>query len=415
MKRSRPIEPGLIRIFRFFVWAEAIAFLMVPLAEKLFSGQSSNFYRDPFYIIFLQSLLLAIYLSIPWLRRKLRQAYLLIALVGAIVIPAIVVDVDIMLTMSQGLPVDMLRIWALLPLLMIPLVPTAWQYDFRVVFILFAGLGILDGFALIWFNGGMSADILMPLFAIFIRIVTLTLVGLMITELMHTQREQRKDLMRANLKLSQQALVQEQLATSRERNRLARELHDTLAHTLSGLTVQLEAMHTVHPSTGDKLGQLLITALETSRNGLEETRRALKALRAEPLEDLGLSLSLHNLVKLYHSRTNIAIELEIPEHINQFSHDEEQAIYRITQEALENILRHSQASHVWLSLQQQEDDWVYRIRDDGKGFDVEDEKNFHDRLGLQGIRERADMIFAELSIKSTPNKGTTIQLVMRKS
>ncbi|OJX38838.1 MAG: hypothetical protein BGO78_11485 [Chloroflexi bacterium 44-23] len=415
MKRSRPIEPGLIRIFRFFVWAEAIAFLMVPLAEKLFSGQSSNFYRDPFYIIFLQSLLLAIYLSIPWLRRKLRQAYLLIALVGAIVIPAIVVDVDIMLTMSQGLPVDMLRIWALLPLLMIPLVPTAWQYDFRVVFILFAGLGILDGFALIWFNGGMSADILMPLFAIFIRIVTLTLVGLMITELMHTQREQRKDLMRANLKLSQQALVQEQLATSRERNRLARELHDTLAHTLSGLTVQLEAMHTVHPSTGDKLGQLLITALETSRNGLEETRRALKALRAEPLEDLGLSLSLHNLVKLYHSRTNIAIELEIPEHINQFSHDEEQAIYRITQEALENILRHSQASHVWLSLQQQEDDWVYRIRDDGKGFDVEDEENFHDRLGLQGIRERADMIFAELSIKSTPNKGTTIQLVMRKS
>lgn len=415
MKRSRPIEPGLIRIFRFFVWAEAIAFLMVPLTEKLFSGQSSNFYRDPFYIIFLQSLLLAIYLSIPWLRRKLRQAYLLIALVGAIVIPAIVVDVDIMLTMSQGLPVDMLRIWALLPLLMIPLVPTAWQYDFRVVFILFAGLGILDGFALIWFNGGMSADILMPLFAIFIRIVTLTLVGLMITELMHTQREQRKDLMRANLKLSQQALVQEQLATSRERNRLARELHDTLAHTLSGLTVQLEAMHTVHPSTGDKLGQLLITALETSRNGLEETRRALKALRAEPLEDLGLSLSLHNLVKLYHSRTNIAIELEIPEHINQFSHDEEQAIYRITQEALENILRHSQASHVWLSLQQQEDDWVYRIRDDGKGFDVEDEKNFHDRLGLQGIRERADMIFAELSIKSTPNKGTTIQLVMRKS
>lgn len=415
MNRSRPIEPGLIRIFRFFVWAEAIAFLMVPLAEKLFSGQSSNFYRDPFYIIFLQSLLLAIYLSIPWLRRKLRQAYLLIALVGAIVIPAIVVDVDIMLTMSQGLPVDMLRIWALLPLLMIPLVPTAWQYDFRVVFILFAGLGILDGFALIWFNGGMSADILMPLFAIFIRIVTLTLVGLMITELMHTQREQRKDLMRANLKLSQQALVQEQLATSRERNRLARELHDTLAHTLSGLTVQLEAMHTVHPSTGDKLGQLLITALETSRNGLEETRRALKALRAEPLEDLGLSLSLHNLVKLYHSRTNIAIELEIPEHINQFSHDEEQAIYRITQEALENILRHSQASHVWLSLQQQEDDWVYRIRDDGKGFDVEDEENFHDRLGLQGIRERADMIFAELSIKSTPNKGTTIQLVMRKS
>lgn len=413
MKRSRPIEPGLIRIFRFFVWAEAIAFIMVPLTEELFSGQPSDFYRDPFYIIFLQSLLLAIYLSIPWLRRKLRQAYLLIALVVAIVIPAIVVDLDFMLTMAQGLPVDMLRIWALLPILMIPLVPAAWQYDFRVVFILFAGLGMLDGFALIWMNGGMSTEILMPLFAIFIRIVTLALVGLMITELMHTQREQRKDIMRANLQLSQQALVQEQLATSRERNRLARELHDTLAHTLSGLTVQLEAMHTIHPSADDKVGELLTTALETSRNGLEETRRALKALRAEPLEEMGLSLSLQNLIKLFRSRSNIVIELEIPEQINHFSHDEEQAIYRITQEALENIYRHSQASHVWLSLQRQEGNWVYRIRDDGRGFDIEDDENFHDQLGLQGMRERAEMVSADLTIDSIPARGTTIQLVMK--
>ena len=413
MKRSRPIEPGLIRIFRFFVWAEAIAFLMVPLTEELFSGQPSNFYRDPFYIIFLQSLFLAIYLSIPWLRRKLRQAYLLIALVGAIVIPAIVVDLDIMLNMAQGLPVDMLRIWALLPILMIPLVAAAWQYDFRVVFILFAGLGMLDGFALIWMNGGMSTVILMPLFAIFIRIVTLALVGLMVTELMHTQREQRKDIMRANLQLSQQTLVQEQLATSRERNRLARELHDTLAHTLSGLTVQLEAMHTIHTSPDDKMRELLTTALETSRNGLEETRRALKALRAEPLEDMGLSLSLHNLIKLFRSRSNILIELEIPEQVNHFNHDEEQAIYRITQEALENIFRHSQATHVWLSLQRKEANWVYCIRDDGRGFDIDEEENFHDRLGLQGMFERAEMVSAELTIDSIPARGTTIQLVMK--
>lgn len=413
MKRVRPIEPGLIRIFRFFVWAETLAFLMVPLTEELFSGEPSRFYRDPFYIIFLQSLLLGIYLSIPWLRRKLRQAYLLIALIAAIVIPAIVVDVDMTLAMRQGTPIDILRIWSLLPLLMIPLVPAAWQYDFRIVFVLFAGLGMLDGVYLIWLNGGMGSNILMPLFAIFIRVVTLALVGLMITELMHTQREQRKDIMRANLQLSQQALVQEQLATSRERNRLARELHDTLAHTLSGLTVQLEAIHTIYPHRDDQVDELVVTALETARTGLEDTRRALKALRAEPLEDMGLRYSLEYLVTLFQTRSNIPCTLDLPDQINQFNNEEEQAIYRITQEALENIYRHASAEHVWLSLQREGNGWIFSVRDNGIGFDVDDHEHFGERLGLQGMRERADMVEAELKIDSVPGQGTNLQLVMK--
>lgn len=412
MKRHAPIEPGLIRIFRFFVWAETIAFLMVPLAEALFSGQPSRFYADPFYIIFLQSLLLAIYLSIPWLRRKLKQMYLLIALMAAIIIPAFVVDVDITLSMTQGRPIDMLRIWALLPLLMIPLVAASWQYDFRVVFILFAGLGMLDGAYLVLLNGGMTTAILMPLFAIFIRIVTLSLVGLMITELMHTQREQRRDIMRANLKLSQQALVQEQLATSRERNRLARELHDTLAHTLSGLTVQLEAIHTIYPTSGDEIYELLETALNSARSGLEETRRALKALRAEPLEDMGLRLSLENLVNRFQARSALEFQLNIPEQSDHFSAEEEQTIYRITQEAVENAIRHASAKRIWISLEKQNEKWVYIIRDDGIGFAVENQEDYPDRLGIQGMRERAEMIAADFSITSNAGRGTQVQLVL---
>ncbi len=412
MKRHAPIEPGLIRIFRFFVWAETIAFLMVPLAEALFSGQPSRFYADPFYIIFLQSLLLAIYLSIPWLRRKLKQMYLLIALMAAIIIPAFVVDVDITLSMTQGRPIDMLRIWALLPLLMIPLVAASWQYDFRVVFILFAGLGMLDGAYLVLLNGGMTTAILMPLFAIFIRIVTLSLVGLMITELMHTQREQRRDIMRANLKLSQQALVQEQLATSRERNRLARELHDTLAHTLSGLTVQLEAIHTIYPTSGDEIYELLETALNSARSGLEETRRALKALRAEPLEDMGLRLSLENLVNRFQARSALEFQLNIPEQSDHFSAEEEQTIYRITQEAVENAIRHASAKRIWISLEKQNEKWVYIIRDDGIGFAVENQEDYPDRLGIQGMRERAEMIAADFSITSKAGRGTQVQLVL---
>ncbi len=84
----------------------------------------------------------------------------------------------------------------------------------------------------------------------------------MILELMSIQRAQRKELTRANLQLVQQGVVKEKLAISRERNRLARELHDTLAHTLSGLTVQLEAIQTVHHEK-DKLGEMITTALKT--------------------------------------------------------------------------------------------------------------------------------------------------------
>ena len=411
MKRLRPIEPGLIRIFRYFVWAETFAFCLVPIAENLFLGEISFFYQDPFFFIFLQSLFLSIYLSIPWLQRKLRQAYLLIAILIAIIIPSVVIYYEITLTMQQNQPIDLLRIWALLPLLMIPLVPAAWQYDFRIVFILFVGLGVWDGLHIIALNNGVDMTILLPLFTIFIRVISLALVGLMITELMSIQRVQRKELTRANLQLVQQGVVKEQLAISRERNRMARELHDTLAHTLSGLTVQLEAIQTVHQDK-DKLGEMITTALKTSREGLVETRRAMRALRVESLDEIGLKHSLQDLFQRFNARSETSFMLDLPATINYFTDEEEQTIYRITQEALENILKHARASHVRTSLEKQSNNWVYTIEDDGIGIDFDDKETLFKGLGIQGMQERANAIGAELHIRSQPDKGTIIQLII---
>ena len=296
---------------------------------------------------------------------------------------------------------------------MIPLVPAAWQYNFRTVFVLFAGLGILDGLYLILINGGVSPDLLMPLFSTFIRVVTLSLVALMITELMHTQREQRRELMRANLQISRQALVQEQLAVSRERNRLARELHDTLAHTLSGLTVQLEAIHTILPPENKPVDELLTVALDTSRTGLEETRRAMKALRAEPLEDLGLIYAVRNLVHNFTNRTEIKVDLHLPEHLEGFSLDEEQAIYRILQEALENIIRHAQASKVKICFEFNNGVWMLALKDNGVGFDTKKYKK-QDSLGLQGMVERAAMMGGSLFVNSEIGSGCEIILKLRR-
>jgi signal transduction histidine kinase len=338
---------------------------------------------------------------------------LLVALIIAVIIPPIIVNIDLTTRLVSGQGIEMYRLWALLPLLMIALVPAAWQYDFQKVFIVNTGLGIFDGFYMIFLFGGFSTDLLMPLFAIFIRVLTLNLVALMITELMATQREQRRDLMRANLRLSQQALVQDQLAVSRERNRLARELHDTLAHTLSGLTVQLEAIHTIMETEQQEVKDMLEKALFTARNGLEETRRAMKALRAEPLEDLGLQLALQNLVENIQARANLDIHLNISDHSFAITQDEEQMVYRITQEALENVVHHAKAKIVWIDLVQESGASVLRIRDEGIGFDFSTLKKNSDRLGLKGMRERAEMLNANLEIDSQPGKGTLIQLKLR--
>jgi signal transduction histidine kinase len=414
MRHNTPTEPGLIRIFRFFVIAETIAFLFVPLGEWLFTGSVSDFYKDPFYYIFLQALFLAIYLSIPWLQRKLRSLYLLIALLVATLIPILIVNIDLTTRFLNGQGIDIYRLWALLPLLMIALVPAAWQYDFQKVFLVNTGLGIFDAFYIIYLSGGFNPELLMPLFAIFIRVLTLNLVALMITELVFTQREQRRDLMRANLKLSQQTLVQDQLAVSRERNRLARELHDTLAHTLSGLSVQLEAIHTILPEDQLETNNMIETALYTARDGLEETRRALKALRAEPLDDLGLKLAIQNLIANLKARTNLNFHQNFSDVFYQFNQDEEQMIYRITQEALENIVQHANASNVWLQLGLETIGYILSIRDDGSGFDPLSITKLNDRLGIKGMQERAEMLNATLEIDSQPGKGTLLQLKMRK-
>jgi signal transduction histidine kinase len=414
MRHNTPTEPGLIRIFRFFVIAETIAFLFVPLGEWLFTGSVSDFYKDPFYYIFLQALFLAIYLSIPWLQRKLRSLYLLIALLVAAFIPVLIVNIDLTTRFLNGQGIDIYRLWALLPLLMIALVPAAWQYDFQKVFLVITGLGIFDAFYIIYLSGGFNPELLMPLFAIFIRVLTLNLVALMITELVFTQREQRRDLMRANLKLSQQTLVQDQLAVSRERNRLARELHDTLAHTLSGLSVQLEAIHTILPEDQLETNNMIETALYTARDGLEETRRALKALRAEPLDDLGLKLAIQNLIANLKALTNLNFHQNFSDVFYQFNHDEEQMIYRITQEALENIVQHANASNVWLQLGLETNGYILSIRDDGSGFDPLTITKLNDRLGIKGMQERAEMLNATLEIDSQPGKGTLLQLKMRK-
>jgi signal transduction histidine kinase len=246
---------------------------------------------------------------------------------------------------------------------------------------------------------------------VFIRSLLFLLIGWIIVRLMKAQREQRVALARANVELTRHATTIEQLATSRERNRLARELHDTLAHTLSGLAVQMEGIHSIWEEDPQGAHDLLDQSLKTIREGLQEARRAIHALRALPLEDLGLLLALRNLSESAAERANIELDLQFPVQIDHLNPDLEHGIYRIAEQAITNIIQHANASHMSVGIASDDGRLTLTVEDDGCGFDPE-AVDVEAHYGLQGMQERANMIGGTLEIQSHLGGGTAIQLIV---
>jgi len=201
----------------------------------------------------------------------------------------------------------------------------------------------------------------------------------------------------------------EQLSVSRERNRLARELHDTLAHTLSGLAVQLDALASLWQPEPPRARQILDHALATARDGLDETRRVLQDLRAAPLEDLGLALAIRYLAENAAARGSLSLELDVASHVNGVSPEDEQGFYRVAQEALTNVVEHAGAQNLAVSLAWHDGQLVLQVADDGRGL-VPDGAGEAQGLGLQGMRERAELMGGALEVTSRADGGTVVNL-----
>jgi signal transduction histidine kinase len=245
--------------------------------------------------------------------------------------------------------------------------------------------------------------------SIVLRTFSFLIIGFVITRLMSAQRRQRKALAEANVKLVQYAAAVEQLTISRERNRLSRELHDTVAHTLSALVVQIDAVMAVWEPIPERAREMMEGMLETTRKGLDETRRALGALRAAPLEEMGLALALRTLAEDFSARNGMSLDLQVPEDINSLPPEIEHGFYRVAQEALENVIQHAGAKQVQVRLEQNAARLTLTVADDGRGFDTEREASEH-QLGLQGMYERAELLGAEIEVSSEIEKGTQVRL-----
>jgi signal transduction histidine kinase len=296
--------------------------------------------------------------------------------------------------------------------LLMALVLTAWQYRWRHVALFCLGTALLNLGMLFLLVGPLTRAFFFELVITIILTVSFVVIGYFINALMTQLRAQQDSLEQANTQLAHYASTLEHLTISRERNRMARELHDSLAHTLSGLTVQLETVKAYWHVDATAAQAMLDKSLEATRSGLHETRRALKSLRASPLDDLGLSLALRRMVESAARRGNLALDLSLPEQIPFLSPDVEQAIYRVTQEAVANVTHHANAKNLKVHLTSNGQEISLLVYDDGRGFKERSGENA-DHFGLPGMRERAQLAGGKLTVASRPGQGTTIRLTIK--
>lgn len=302
----------------------------------------------------------------------------------------------------------------LIPLTFTALILVAWQYRMHhILFFCFVVTLTQSFFAAIKIAQSPQLEITPWLVVITIQFISFIIVGYFINLLVGQLKDQQKALAKANEQLIDYASTLEDLTISRERNAMARELHDTVAHTLSGLSVQLETTRVFMDVDLETAKSMLDRALNATRSGLQDTRRALQSLRATPLDDLGLIKALEEIAQSTAQRGNLQVELHLP-HMNlHLPEAYEQGIYRITQEALNNILHHASAKKIQISLTRHHAEIHLMISDDGIGFDPE--QQYAEHFGLVGMRERAALIGGIFEIQSEPGKGSQIHLTLRNS
>jgi signal transduction histidine kinase len=200
----------------------------------------------------------------------------------------------------------------------------------------------------------------------------------------------------ANIRLSEYATQVEELATTRERNRLAREVHDSLGHYLTAANMQLEAARAVLDSnTADtsRAREGIATAQRLTRDGLNEVRRSVAALRAGPLETRTLRDAIGKLVEESRgSGLQIDYAAGADAAPDDLSPQRELLLYRAAQEGLTNVRKHSNATRVWINLDREADHALLTVRDNGAAKSTPADAHSGGGIGLTGLRERAQLL-----------------------
>jgi two-component system sensor histidine kinase UhpB len=195
-------------------------------------------------------------------------------------------------------------------------------------------------------------------------------------------------------------------AQEEERARVARDLHDEVNQSLTGLLLRLEAAREAAPP---EMEAELAATKALANQAMRELLSLARQLRPTALDDLGLAAAVAGQVEqLAHGE--IEAEFSADGDLSDLGDDAQLVVYRVAQEALSNAARHSGATHVNVTLRRRQDGGVeLEVTDDGRGFAFDESEG---GLGIAGMRERALLIGGELTIESRPDRGTTVRLTV---
>ena len=243
---------------------------------------------------------------------------------------------------------------------------------------------------------------------------TIVFIGYMIIYMMDQKREKERvtvlnrKLEEANVQLSEMnnqlkdyAAIQKQMGEVEERNRIAREIHDTLGHTMTGLSAGIDASIALIDYSVDETKKQLNIISEVARQGLKDVRRSMKKLRPDTLEKESLESAIQKLITDARETSKVSIEFQSFLPVLQFEEDEEDTIYRIIQEGITNAIRHGHATRIFINIKKVDIWLVVRIRDNGTGC-----AGIKKGFGLTHMNERVEMLHG--TVRYSSNNGFQI-------
>jgi two-component system sensor histidine kinase DegS len=201
-----------------------------------------------------------------------------------------------------------------------------------------------------------------------------------------------------------------------ERERLYRDVHDGPAQVLANAIFEVEYLERIAERAPTEVRQTLRTELSNLkrqfRASLDSVRGMIYDLRPPELTELGLAEAMRNYASEWEVRCGIKVASQLDLKDTGLSPMAELAVYRVMQEALQNVHKHAHASAVGMAWSRSNESWVLHVTDDGMGFDLVKAARHKKSVGLLSMRERAELIGGSLQIQSTPGKGTAVTLLL---
>jgi PAS domain S-box-containing protein len=225
------------------------------------------------------------------------------------------------------------------------------------------------------------------------------------------ERQRAEEQLRASLDQLRALTGRLQTVREEERTFISREIHDELGQACTAIKMDLALIGRKLTKRQTQLRTRVDSAIQLVDSTIATLRKIASELRPRTLDDLGLAAALESQAQEFESRTGIRCTVTLPPELVKLDADTSTAIFRIFQESLTNVARHSQATSVEARLEQESDRIIFQVLDDGRGFDPEEAKA-RKSLGLVGMQERALLLHGDLKIEGVPGAGTTMTLTI---